>query len=214
MTMSKILSAAAIAITVALASPGACAQSKKLGAYVGTIEVSHSLPTLTYAGTIKVTMPVSERDSSSVTAEFLAGEAPDAMVRITRWDTFRRETSADSGGQFNTTACSLAQPVEVPMSATGVLNVDLKKKTHAFSLALVSKRQLDFNCTHSRSGAHKKKMGVTLMTGTGAPGMHYETRLPFSDAARLAAKHTLTPPGANKADQGPIVQAWDLKLAP
>ena len=132
----------------------------------------------------------------------------------TPWDTLHRDTSADSGGQFNTLACSLPGPVDIPMSATGVLNVDLKKKTHAFSLALVPTQQLTFNCTHSRSGPGKRKMGITLTMGTAAPGMHYQAQLPFTDPARLAAKHSFVPPGANKDLQGPIVQAWDFKASP
>jgi hypothetical protein len=57
-------------------------------------------------------------------------------------------------------------------------------------------------------------MGLTRMVGTGVPGMQHETRLPFADPGRLAAKHTFVPPGANQEEQGPIVQDWDLKAAP
>jgi hypothetical protein len=204
--------AAAVFIALACgAAPGvASAQAGRLGTYSGTLEVSHALPTLTYSAKVQVTMPVTKRDASRIEAEFLAGEAPPAKVLVTRWDTFHRDTSADSGGQFNTLACSLPGPVEIPMSATGVLNVDLRKKTHAFSLALVPMQQLTFNCTHSRSGPGKRKMGVSLMAGTGVPGMQQETQLPFADPGRLAAKYTLVPPGGAK-DQGPIVQAWDFK---
>ena len=211
---SRASAVATVIAVLACAAPGmASAQSKQLGAYAGTIEVSHTLPTLTYSARAQVTMPVSKRNASRVEAEFLAGEAPPAKVLVTRWDTFHREKFADSGGQFNTLACSLPGPIEVPMSATGVLNADLKTKKHSFSLALVSLQQLTFNCTHSRSGPGKRKMGISLMTGTGVPGMQHETQLPFADPGRLAAKYTLVPPGGAK-DQGPIVQAWDFKAGP
>ena len=210
----------AIALVVAsLACAGisapAAGEARKLGAYAGTIEASHAHPTLTYRARARVTLPVSERKPARIGAEFLAGEAPPASVLVTQWDTFHRETSADSGGQFNTLSCSLAAPGEIPMTATGVLDVDLKKKTHAMSVALVSTRQLDFDCTHSRSGKHKRKLGISMILGTGVPGMHFETQLPAPDAARLAAKHTLppTPPGAG-GPLAPVVQAWDLKLEP
>jgi hypothetical protein len=204
--------AVALAIACAAGAGPAMAQAKKLGAYAGTIEVNQSLPTLTYRAKVKLSLPVSERSSSSIDAELLSGEAPDATVLVTQWDTFRRETSADSGGQFNTTRCSLAAPAEIPMSATGVLNVDLKKKTHAMSVALVSKKDLAFNCTHSRSGAFKKKMGIAFAIGTGAPGMQHQVQLPFSDPGRLTATHTLVPPAyASKDEHGPLVQVWDLR---
>jgi hypothetical protein len=193
----------------------AMAQTKNLGSYAGTIDVSGSSvgPEVTYRAQVKVSMPISRREASSVSAEFLAGEAPNATVRVSQWDISHREKSADSGGQFNTYTCSLAAPAEIPMSATGVLDVNLKAKTHALSLTLLSLKDLDFNCKHSRSGAYKKKMGIALYAGTGVPGMHYETQLPFTDAAQLSAKYTLNPTAATKGEHGPIAQQWDLKLA-
>ncbi len=190
------------------------AQSKNLGSYTGTIDVSGTQfgPEVTYRARIKVSLPVSERDGSSITAEFLAGEAPNATALVSQWDISHREKSADSGGQFNTYTCTLAAPTEIPMTVTGVLNVDLKAKKHALSLVVLSTKDLAFNCKHSRSGAYKKKGGIALAMGTGAPGMHYETQLPFSDPARLTAKYTLMPTADTKGQYGPIIQEWDLKL--
>lgn len=209
------LEVAAVALAVAALGGGgaALAQAKNLGSYAGTIEVSTASPELTYRASAKVKMPVSDRRGTRIEAEFLAGEAPDASVMVSQWETFHREKSADSGGQFNTLKCSLAAPAEIPMSSTGVLNVDLKKKTHAMSVTLVSRQDLPFNCIHSRSGAHKRKLGIALTMGTGAPGAHFEKQLPFSDPAHLAARHTLVPP-ADADASSPISQAWELKLAP
>jgi hypothetical protein len=98
-----------------------------------------------------------------------------------------------------------------------VLNVDLKKKRHSMSLVLLSAGpggDLAFNCTHSRSGPYKKKGGIALVMGTGPPGMQYETQLPFSDASLLAAKYTMMPTAETRGQYGPIVQQWELKLAP
>ena len=193
----------------------AMAQSKNLGAYAGTIEVSGTQfgPEVTYRARVKVSMPVSDRNASSIDAEFLAGEAPNAMVLVSQWDESYTEKSKDSGGQYNSYTCSLAAPTEIPMMATGVLNVDLKAKKHSFSLTLVSTRDLAFNCKHSRSGPYKKKAGIALTMGTGAPGMQGETQLPFSDPARLAATYTLMPNAETKGRYGPIKQAWDLALS-
>jgi hypothetical protein len=191
------------------------AQPAKLGAYSGTIKVAGTEidPKVSYRASVKVTLPVTQRDKSSVTAEFLAGEAPNATVLISRWDESQKEKSADSGGQFNSWSCSLAAPVEIPMTTTGVLNVDLKTQKHALSITLLSTKEVAFNCIHSRSGAYKKKAGVSLTLGTGAPGMQYETQLPFTDAARLTATFTLMPTAATRKQYGPIIQEWDLQLA-
>ena len=199
------------AIAVACASGPAQAQSGKLGAYTGTINVSGTdiSPKVAYSARVKVSLPITEREGSSVTAEFLGGEAPNATVLISQWDMSYKETSADSDGKFSSWTCSLAAPAEISMTATGVLNVDLKAKKHALSLTLLSTSDLAFNCAHSRSGPFKKKQGVSLYIGTGAPGAHYETQLPFADAARLTASYTLKPTAADK-EHGPIIQTWDL----
>lgn len=191
------------------------AQSGKFGAYAGTINVSGTAidPRGSYRASVKVSLPVTQRDESSVTAEFLAGEAPAATVLISQWDVSHTQKSADSDGKFSSWTCSLAAPTEIPMTPTGVLNVDLKTKKHALSITLLSTKEVAFNCMHSRSGAYKKKEGVALYIGTGVPGMHYETQLPFSDAARLNASYTLMPTADTKGQYGPIIQEWDLRLA-
>lgn len=205
----------AIALLCACIVPGVQAQTK-LGLYSGSINIAETLDLpnlkLTSRATVKVILPVTERDSSSISAEFLSGEAPPANVQITQWDTFHKESSADSGGQFNITKCALAAPVEVSMTPTGVLNVDLRAKKHSLSIVLLSTKDVAFNCTHSRSGAFKKKVGITMVIGTGAPGMQSMNPLPITDPARLTAKYTLMPTSDTKGEHGPIVQEWDLRL--
>ena len=190
------------------------AQAGETGADVGTIQVSGSAigPKVSYRGSAKVSLPVSSRKADSITAEFLAGEAPAATAMISQWDISDTEKYADSGGQFVSYSCALAAPVEIPMSATGVLDVDLKAKTHALSLTLVSTKDVDFNCKNSRSGAYKKKQGISIYVGTGAPGAHFEKQLPFTDPVRLTAKVTLMPTNEAKGKYGPIVQEWNLQL--
>jgi hypothetical protein len=191
------------------------AQSGKLGAYSGAISVSGTevSPQVSYRATVNITLPVTERDSSSVTADFLTEDAPNAAVLISQWDSSFKEKSADSDGKFSSWSCALAAPVQVPMKPTGILNVDLKKKSHELSLTLFSTQDVAFNCVHSRSGPYKKKQGVSLYIGTGAPGAQGLSPQPLSDAARLSAKYTLMPTAETKAKYGPIVQEWDLRLA-
>ena len=118
------------------------AQQGKLGTYSGTIQLAGTevAPKVTYRASARVVLPVTERKGSSVSAEFLAGEAPNATVQILQWDSSYTEKSPDSGGQYNTWSCSLAEPVAIPMTTTGVLNVDLKKKTHSMSPSTASTR--------------------------------------------------------------------------
>ena len=196
-------------------SPGLVqAESSKFGAYSGTINVSGTEiePQVRYRASVKISLPVTQRDSTSATAEFFSGEAPTATVLLSQWDVSFKEKSADSDGKFSSWTCSLAAPIEIPMMPTGVLNVDLKGKKHALSIILSSTKEVAFNCMHSRSGAYKKKQGVGLYIGTGTPGMQDETQLPFSDAARLNASYTLMPTADTKGQLGPIIQEWDLRL--
>ena len=211
--ISRALVIATTAATFVCSTGIAQAQSGKLGTYAGTINVSGTEPgpKVNYVASIKISLPVSERDGSSISAEFLSGEAPNATVLISQWDISHKEKSADSGGQFNSYTCSLAAPTEIPMTPTGVLNVDLKTKKHTLSITLLSTKDLAFNCVHSRSGAYKKKQGVILYIGTGAPGMQDAAPQPFSDPARLNAKYTLLPSAATNG-RGPIIQEWDLRL--
>ena len=190
------------------------AQSGKLGAYSGTISVSGTevSPQVTYRATVKVSLPVTEQKNNSVTSDFLSGEAPDASVLISQWDSSYKEKSAGSDGKFSSWSCTLAAAVEIPMKPTGILNVDLKRKTHELSLTLLSTQEVAFNCVHSRSGAYKKKEGIALYVGTGGPGEQGLAPQPFADAARLASKYTLQPTAATKGQYGPIVQEWDLRL--
>lgn len=170
-------------------------------------------PQVRYRASVKISLPVTQHDESSATAEFLSGEAPSATVLISQWDESFKGKFEDSDGKFRSWTCSLAAPIEVPMMPTGVLNVDLKGKKHALSITLLSTKDVAFNCMHSRSGAYKKKQGVSLYIGTGTPGMQYETQLPFSDAARLNASYTLMPTADTKGQLGPIIQERDLRLA-
>ena len=88
----------------------------------------------------------------------------------------------------------------------------LFRSKHSLSLTLISTTDVAFNCTNSRSGAYKKKEGVALYIGPGAPGAQSETQLPFADAARLTASYTLMPTAETKGKYGPIIQEWDLRL--
>lgn len=211
----KIKNAAScIAAAIALSVPMAHAQAKP-GAYVGTFEVSGSErdPQVTYKATVKVSLPITKRDADAIESEFLAGEAQ-ATVKITQYEYFSKQKSADSSGHFQETKCSLAAVTEVPAMATGVLNVDLRKKNYSMSVTLMPTKEFPVNCTSTRgTPKFKKNQGVGISLGTGAPGEQWQKPQPLSDPARLAAKFTMDPSKQSGGAVGPVIQEWDLKLS-
>lgn len=212
--MRKSLVAAIIAAGACLGGVGvAHAQSSGLGAYVGTVKVSGTEvdPAVSYSATIEVRLPVTDRDDDAINAEFYNGEAGDATAVVSTYTQAYTEKSVGSDGKFASWKCKLAAPQEIPMTQTGVLNVDLEQNVHMLSLTLLATADIKLDCVHSTSGAYVKNTGISLYVGTGAPGMHYENPLPITDASRLAATYTLVV-GDLEPNLGPIVQEWDLRL--
>ena len=74
--------------TCALSPALVLAQSGKLGSYTGTLQVSGTevSPQVSFRATVKVSLPITERDSSSITADFMTEDAPNASVQIAQWD--------------------------------------------------------------------------------------------------------------------------------
>lgn len=213
--MNNNLLACGLAVAVAIVVPSTQAQeSKGHGAYTGTFEASGSErdPKVTWKATVKVNLPVTKRTADMIEADFLAGEAPPATIKVTQWDYFHREKSADSSGTFVETQCSLARAVEVPAMVMGVLNADLRKKVYSMSLSLVSTGEIALNCSSTRQKSFTKRQAIGFALGTGAPGMQSESPQPLSDPAHLAAKFTMDPSEQSGGAAGPVVQEWDLKL--
>ena len=209
--MNNYAIAALLALSVV---PTVHAQGKS-GAYIGTFEVSGTErdPQVTYTATVKVNLPVTRRTADAIEADFLAGEAT-ATVKVTQYEYFNKEKSADSSGHFQETRCSLAAPMEVPAMATGVLNVDLRKKKYDMSLVIMPTKEFVVNCTSTRgTPKFKRNQGVGIALGTGAPGEQAEKPQPLSDPARLAAKYTMDAARQSGGAVGPVVQTWDLKLS-
>ena len=206
------------ALVSCVCTPTVQAQSKKLGAYRGVIQVSETLNTpnyrFSYRATVKVSLPVSSRDADRISAEFLADEAPVGSMLISQAETFKKETSADSGGQFNTVTCTLAAPVEIPITLAGVLDVDLKKKKYTMSISMIPNKEINARCVHSRSGPFKGDVMAPGVLGTGAPGEQYVNAMSFADPSRLSGKFTLAPGPNTQGTNGPIIQEWELVLEP
>ncbi len=204
-----------VTLTGAVLAGGSNAvRAEGTGEYVGTLNVSGTRfgPEVTYQATIQARLPVSDRDADSLTAEFLAGEAPNATATIIQWDMSHTESSPDADGQYSSWKCSLAGPTAVQMTPSGSLYLNLGAQEYSLSMTLLSTDEVDFNCEHSRSGPFKKKEGVLLYAGTNIPGP--PTFQKMSDLAHLATTYTLVPPAEMAAEYGPIVQTWDLRLTP
>jgi hypothetical protein len=78
-------------------------------------------------------------------------------------------------------------------------------------IALVATKSAKVDCIHSRSGAFKKDHLVGMALGTHEVGIA-ETELPFTDPARLVAKHSMVPGPGMKSKAARVEQEWDLQL--
>ena len=192
--------------------PGdAGAQKPNLGSYVGTAtilstEINGKNRTLTRA-TVKVTIPVTNAGSSGTTAEVDDIDKPSAMASITELTSTREENSRGSDGKFATESCKLSKPVDIPMNAQGSLSLDHRKKTYTVFIAMVGLKQFALDCVHSQSGAHKKQSAAALALGTHDPS-NEPVNLPYTDPARLVAKHKLVVAGGTTT----VEQEWVFQL--
>ncbi len=190
------------------------AKSGKLGVYTGTVAVSGTITENrgkeTYHAEVKLSLPLTDGDDRSAMAEISDVDKPSATALITQWEVAGKETVPDErDGKLDSWHCSIAAPTEVPMNASGVLNLDYRAKTHSMSIVLLSTKTVPLNCTHSRTGPYKKDQGVSLVIGTTVMGEPFK-ELPFADPARLAATYKLVPPA--DTGFGPIDMVWDLRL--
>lgn len=194
------------------------AQSGKLGIYAGTVAISGKESedgrTTTFRGTVTVKLPVTDKSADRAHAEVDDIESPSASVKVTQWDISHRASSANSDGQFTTWTCSLAEPVEVPMTASGALDVDYRKKVYAMYVSLVARETVPLSCSNSRSGPYKKDELVSFFFGTSEPDRMPADAQRFTDAGRLTATFTMVPVSMMKERYGPVALEWDLRLVP
>ena len=214
--MERIAFVAAAAVACAGIAGAAHAQAGKLGAYSGTVSVSGSEigkhSKTDFRATIKVSLPVASRNASSTRAEADDVDKPSATATITQWELEARNASPDSDGKITSWKCSLVAPTDVPMNASGALDVDHRTKKHSMFVALVSTKPIPLTCVNSRSGAYKKTESVGLFFGTSEPDLMPANALPYADPARLAAKYKLVPASSMKGRYGPVDMEWDLRL--
>ena len=167
------------------------AKSSKLGVYTGTVAVSGTITENrgkeTYHADVKISLPLTDSNDSSAMAEISDVDKPSATALITQWEVAGKETVPDQrDGKLDSWHCSIAAPTEVPMNASGVLNLDYRARTHSMSIALVALKTIPLKCMHTRTGAYKENKVVSLVIGTTVMGDPFK-ELPFADPARLTA---------------------------
>ena len=196
----------------------ATAQKSKHGTCVGTATVSYAetegVSKTEIKGEVKIAIPLTSRDANRANAELDDTGKPSATARITHYEYSSRTTSPDSSGKLSSWTCKLAAPIEVPMMAQGVLDIDYRKKTYTLSISLLAMKQLPVQCVNSRSGPYKENRGASLFLGTHPPGPPPAKGLPFTDPATLAASYKLLPTGEMAGRFSPIEQTWSFQLQP
>ena len=215
--MKRIEFVAATAVACVVIAGPAHAQSGKLGAYTGTVTVSGSEiekhSKTDFRATIKVSLPVASLKESATRAEVDDVDKPSATATITQWELEARNASPDSDGKITSWKCSLAAPTDVPMNASGALDVSHRTKKYSMFVALVSTKPIPLQCVNSRSGPYKNTKAVSLFFGTSEPDLMPANALPYTDPARLTAKSKLVPASSMKGRYGPVDMEWDLRLA-
>jgi hypothetical protein len=150
--MKSTVLVAAVAVACAVIASAAHAQSGKLGAYTGTVTVSGSEiekhSKTDFRATIKVSLPVASRNEGSTRAEADDVDKHSATATITQWELEARNASPDSDGKITSWKCSLVAPIDVPMNASGALDVDHRTKKHSMFVALVSTKPIPLKCVN------------------------------------------------------------------
>lgn len=194
--------------------PAMAAAQDPLGTYAGTIDVTYSesnrLRRTTLSGVVRIKLPLTGSDASFDRAD--TEDAPaQASIKLMQMEVFETAGSPDSAGRIYTDTCTLKAPIEVPLEMLGGLGVDKKKKTYIMHILLGSKDDVTLDCVESVTGPHKRKEAVQLLVGTHEVGTLF-AGLPFTDAAHLAATHSMVPGPGMTSNNVKSEQKWDLRL--
>lgn len=192
-------------------------QTGKYGTYEGTIKISGTqtggkTKQVKYGATIKINIPVNDGRTTSAVLDISDVSTPSATVTITQWDLEERNASPDSDGKITSWKCQLAGPATVPMMASGVLNLNHRGKNYSMFVSLVGMEEVPLKCVNSRTGPYNKAEAMGFFFGTSELDVIPPVELPLTNAARIAANHTLVPVSAMKGQYEPQQQEWELVL--
>ena len=223
MTMTR-KATSAIAATACILAVGLCGgaqpawgQGRTFGTYAATVriagtEVDGETRRVVYRAEVKMNIPVNDGNPSRAIISIDDVGEPSAKVTITQWDLEERNTSPNADGQITSWKCQLAAPVTVPMLATGVLNLDYRKRIYSMFVSLSGVEEAPLRCVNSRSGPYTKGESLLFFFGTTELDTIPHDALPLSDPARISAKFRLVPKGAMKGQFLPQDQEWELVL--
>lgn len=215
-TSHKFHALAFVVITCASIAGTAQAEDTKLGVYSGTVAISGAElgkdVQTHFSADVKISIPLTSASSSSAMAEVSDVDKPSATALIKQWSVNAKNGSADSDGKITSWTCEIAAPTEIPMNASGTLNIDYTAHKHSLFIALVSLKSIPLKCVNSRSGPYKDEVAVGLFFGTSEPDVLPWVELPFENASNLKATYQLVPVSAMKGQYGPVDMAWDLRL--
>lgn len=192
-------------------------QSKTQGTYAATVKIAGTetggdTKRVTYKAEVKMNIPVKDGNPSRAIINISDVDEPSAKVTISQWDLEERNADPNSDGKITSWKCRLAAPVTVPMSATGVLNLDYQKRVYSMFFALTAMEEVRLQCVNSRSGPYTQEEALGFFFGTTELDTIPHDALPMSDPARIAAKFTLVPKGEMKGQYLPQEQEWELVL--
>jgi hypothetical protein len=207
------LLAFASAVGLAVSPIAAHAQAGKHGAYVGTAKISYKEGEppnpLEIRSEVKITIPLTSVGARSAMADLDASGAP-ATMKVTHFETSQR-FPPDASGKIHSISCKLAAPAEIPVMAQGTMDLDYRKKTYSMFIALLGMKDVTLDCVHSGAGPSKRQQGVAVSLGTHEAGQAFGG-LPYTDPARLVAKHTMVPGPQMKDKRVRVDQEWELQL--
>lgn len=192
-------------------------QAGKFGTYEGTVKVSGTetggkTKVVKYGGTINIKIPVNDGSTSTAVIDISDVSKPSATVTITQWDIEDRNASPGMDGKITSWKCQLAGPATVPMMASGVLNLNHRKKTYSMFVALVGIEEVPMKCVNSRTGPYTGSEAMGFFFGTSELDVIPPVELPLTNVARITANHTLVPVSAMKGQYEPQQQEWELVL--
>jgi hypothetical protein len=199
-----------------LAGQQAPAQTGKFGTYSGTVKVSGTetggaLKRVNYGAELQLRVPVDHKSESISILEIGDVDKPSGIIKVTQYDLEERNASPNSDGKISSWKCQLAAPVTVPAMAQGTLNISYRRRTHWGFVTLATTEPVPLQCVHSRTGPYKESQPLTFFFGTNEADTT-PVELPFVDAARLTAKHTLEPKSEMKGQYLPQAQEWEFTL--
>lgn len=166
--------------------------AQDLGVYEAKVKVSgvraeseNATRRDTYEAVIEIGIPGDSRSTSS--ALFMINDVvePSATVTVTQWNIEGRTPTPGADGKIVTWRCELASQVELPMMASGSLDLNYTRGTDSMVVSLTATEDVKLSCENSRTGPYTLSEWLGFFFATHDPSAWEKRELPFQDAARI-----------------------------